>query len=121
MQLTREEFKVSTVELIGSGLGSIEKWMSYFEKQARKEAPLIYLICAGLEEIINKKQFDFVFSIKVMEHLKVPHQVLQNIPKLLKTNTHYRFICPNYNFAYEPHCEKRFNSKNKQSPLSRGK
>lgn len=89
--------------------------MTCFEKQARIERLNIELIRAGIEEISNQKQYDFIFSINVMEHLNDPYHVLRNIPKLLKANSCYRFICPNYNFPYEPHFAKVLLQRKKQS------
>jgi 2-polyprenyl-3-methyl-5-hydroxy-6-metoxy-1,4-benzoquinol methylase len=105
-QLSREGFRVSSVEPVGTGFSPIEKLMKCFEEQAMEEGLGIRLFRTGIEEISYDEKYDFVFSINVMEHLKDPYQVIKDIPKLLKTDACYRFICPNYDFPYEPHFSK---------------
>ena len=105
-QLSREGFKVSSVEPVGSGFGPIGKLMICFDEYATTEKLKIDLIRAGIEEVIPERKFDFAFSINVMEHVKNPYQLLKHIRKFLKDDACYRFICPNYNFPYEPHFSK---------------
>lgn len=105
-QLAREGFHVTSVEPVGSGFGPIEKLMKCIEEQAKSEGLHIKLIRKGIEEISYEEKYDFAFSINVMEHLENPYNILENVPQLLKENSCYRFICPNYNFPYEPHFSK---------------
>jgi SAM-dependent methyltransferase len=55
------------------------------------------------EDFFIKNEFDFAFSINVMEHVNDIELVLTNVLNSLKPGGRYHFICPNYAFPYEPH------------------
>jgi SAM-dependent methyltransferase len=55
------------------------------------------------EDFFTKNEFDFAFSINVMEHVNDIEMVLTNVLNSLKPGGRYHFICPNYAFPYEPH------------------
>ena len=106
IQLASEGFKVTTVEPIGEGFTGISLIMEIFSEIARIEDLHFTLIESPIENCTFENEFDFIFSINVMEHLEKPYLVLNQIQRILKPGGKYRFFCPNYDFPYEPHFGK---------------
>jgi SAM-dependent methyltransferase len=55
------------------------------------------------EALALSEEFDFAFSLNVMEHVADVGQVLRSVHRALKPGGIHRFVCPNYAFPYEPH------------------
>lgn len=106
IQLVSEGFKVTTVEPVGEGFTGISLIMEIFSEIARIEDLHFKLIESPIENCTFENEFDFIFSINVMEHLEEPFLVLNQIQRILKLGGKYRFFCPNYDFPYEPHFGK---------------
>lgn len=106
VQLASEGFKVTSVEPVGEGFSGIPFIMNIFTEISKKENSTFSLINSPIEDCTFDHKFDFAFSINVMEHLKNPYSVLNQIIELLKIKAKYRFFCPNYDFPYEPHFGK---------------
>jgi SAM-dependent methyltransferase len=106
IQLASEGFKVTTVEPIGEGFAEISYIMNIFTEIATKEDLRFNLIKVPIEECKFDQKFDFIFSINVMEHLKDPYAVINQLKENLNLAGKYRFFCPNYDFPYEPHFQK---------------
>jgi 2-polyprenyl-3-methyl-5-hydroxy-6-metoxy-1,4-benzoquinol methylase len=106
IQLASEGFAVTTVEPIGKGFTGISFIMNVFSEIARKENLKFNLIETSIEDCVFNHDFDFIFSINVMEHLNDPYAVLIQMNDALKLGGKYRFFCPNYDFPYEPHFSK---------------
>jgi 2-polyprenyl-3-methyl-5-hydroxy-6-metoxy-1,4-benzoquinol methylase len=106
IQLASEGFMVTTVEPVGAGFNGISYIMGIFTKIARKENVTFNLMESPIEDCAFDNKFDFIFSINVMEHLKDPYTVLIQMSNVLKSGGNYRFLCPNYDFPYEPHFSK---------------
>jgi 2-polyprenyl-3-methyl-5-hydroxy-6-metoxy-1,4-benzoquinol methylase len=106
IQLASEGFDVTTVEPIGEGFNEISFIMGVYMRIAKEENLVFSLIQYPIEDCKFESNFDFIFSINVMEHLKNPYTVLLQMVKTLKNNGTYRFFCPNYDFPYEPHFQK---------------
>ncbi len=106
IQLASEGFKVTTVEPVGEGFSGISFIMSVYIEISKKENSTFNLIKSPIEDCTFAHKFDFVFSINVMEHLKDPYAVLNQVSNKLKPAGKYRFFCPNYDFPYEPHFGK---------------
>jgi 2-polyprenyl-3-methyl-5-hydroxy-6-metoxy-1,4-benzoquinol methylase len=106
IQLASEGFKVTTVEPVGEGFNDIPFIMKIFSEIAIRENVTFQLIESSIEVCQFEHKFDFIFSINVMEHLKDPYLVLLQLIGSLKYDAKYRFLCPNYNFPYEPHFGK---------------
>jgi 2-polyprenyl-3-methyl-5-hydroxy-6-metoxy-1,4-benzoquinol methylase len=105
-QLASEGFRVTSVEPIGEGFTGISSIMQIFLDIAKEEGLELNLIQAPIEECSFLDNFDFIFSINVMEHLSDPYSVLLQMEDALKPGGTYRFFCPNYDFPYEPHFGK---------------
>jgi SAM-dependent methyltransferase len=124
IQLASEGFKVTTVEPIGEGFAEISFIMNIFTEIATKEDLIFNLIKLPIEDCKFDQEFDFIFSINVMEHLKDPYSVINKLRKDLKLAGKYRFFCPNYDFPYEPHFQKWMYRRKNQAfylPPSRAK
>ena len=106
IQLASEGFNVTTVEPVGEGFSDISFIIQIFSHIAIKENVPFNFIGSPIEECHFSQQFDFIFSINVMEHLKDPYAVLMQMNNALKPGGKYRFFCPNYDFPYEPHFGK---------------
>jgi 2-polyprenyl-3-methyl-5-hydroxy-6-metoxy-1,4-benzoquinol methylase len=106
IQLASEGFRVTTVEPVGEGFSDISFIMKIFSKIAKDEKLTFELIESPIEVCLFDHEFDFIFSINVMEHLKNPYLVLDQMVSTLKNGGRYRFFCPNYDFPYEPHFGK---------------
>jgi 2-polyprenyl-3-methyl-5-hydroxy-6-metoxy-1,4-benzoquinol methylase len=106
VQLASEGFKVTSVEPVGEGFAGISSIIAIYLDIARENQYELVLVQSGIEDCKFGEQFDFIFSINVMEHLKNPYAVLSQLEGLLKSGAEYRFSCPNYDFPYEPHFRK---------------
>jgi 2-polyprenyl-3-methyl-5-hydroxy-6-metoxy-1,4-benzoquinol methylase len=106
IQLASEGFNVTTVEPVGEGFSDISFIIQIFSQIAIKENILFNFIGSPIEECRFSQQFDFIFSINVMEHLHDPYSALEHIMHMVAPNGTYRFTCPNYDFPYEPHFGK---------------
>ncbi|MFC1688487.1 class I SAM-dependent methyltransferase [Pseudomonadota bacterium] len=47
--------------------------------------------------------FEFAYAINVIEHVPDPERLIQDVTSSLSPDGRARFICPNYDFPYEPH------------------
>ena len=56
-----------------------------------------------VEDIGLESQFDFSFSINVMEHVDDMDLIVRRALEAFRETSVYRFTCPNYLFPYEPH------------------
>jgi 2-polyprenyl-3-methyl-5-hydroxy-6-metoxy-1,4-benzoquinol methylase len=106
IQLESEGFKVTSVEPVGEGFSEISFIIKVFIEIARFENLNVKLVQSSIEDCTFNNKFDFIFSINVMEHLKNPYSVLLQLAGYLKSGARYRFLCPNYDFPYEPHFAK---------------
>jgi SAM-dependent methyltransferase len=61
------------------------------------------LLSIKAEQIVADAEFDFAFSMNVMEHVDDVPLVLGRVVRALRPGAAYRFVCPNYGFPYEPH------------------
>jgi hypothetical protein len=67
IQLASEGFTVMTVEPVGEGFTGISFIMGVFMQVAQKEELVFNLIKSPIEECSFHSNFDFIFSINVME------------------------------------------------------
>ena len=122
VQLASEGFEITTVEPVGDGFGEIPFIMQKYLALAQHENLSIKLIDLPIEQCAFAKKFNYIFLINVMEHLQDPYLTLIQITDMLEHQGEYRFICPNYDFPYEPHFGKfLFSRKNKSFFLARNR
>lgn len=102
-QLQLENFTVTAVEPIGGGFSHFNQLRRIVLDLAAEIgcAPIMLPITA--EELSYENDFDFAFSINVMEHVGNVAVVLRRVVSALKPGSSYYFMCPNYSFPYEPH------------------
>ena len=67
-QLASEGFTVTTVEPVSEGFTGIEYIMNVFSEFAQSETLKFSLIEILIEDYEYDREFDFIFSINVMEH-----------------------------------------------------
>ncbi len=106
IQLASEGFHITTVEPVGEGFRGISYVMEIFLGISHDENLNFELIRSPIEDCQFKNNFDFIFSINVMEHLKNPYSTIIQVLENLKKDGSYRIFCPNYDFPYEPHFQK---------------
>ena len=124
VQLASEGFQITAVEPVGEGFTGISYIMEIFLEISRNENLRIELIRHPIEACEFKGDFDFIFSINVLEHLKNPYLVMIQLVGILKKDGSCRIFCPNYDFPYEPHFQKwMYQRKNSAFylPLSKAK
>jgi 2-polyprenyl-3-methyl-5-hydroxy-6-metoxy-1,4-benzoquinol methylase len=106
IQLASEGFKVTTVEPVGEGFSDISWIMEIYSFIAEQENIDYLLIEEKVENCSFDSKFELIFSINVMEHLHNPYEVITQLSNSLTALGKYRFLCPNYDFPYEPHFAK---------------
>ena len=94
-QLTREGCKVTALEPIGLGFSHFEQLREIVLQQAQEHNCLPILLKIPAEQLEIKEQFDFAFSINVMEHVGDVNQVIKRVAASLKEGSSYKFTCPN--------------------------
>lgn len=55
------------------------------------------------EEFQTTDEFDFLFSLNVLEHVDSWRECLAKAHRILRPGGAAVFLCPNYSFPYEPH------------------
>jgi SAM-dependent methyltransferase len=101
--LQREGYAVTAVEPVGQGFSHFDRLQKIVFDYASKGgfAPVLFTIPA--EALEFSAEFNYAFSINVMEHVGDVAAVLRRILSAIKPSARYRFLCPNYLFPYEPH------------------
>jgi SAM-dependent methyltransferase len=96
-------YRVSALEPIGSGFSHMDRLRQLVWDFAGQQgcAPELHSIKA--EQLDRDREFDYAFSINVMEHVDDVALVLRRVWTALRPGASYRFVCPNYAFPYEPH------------------
>jgi 2-polyprenyl-3-methyl-5-hydroxy-6-metoxy-1,4-benzoquinol methylase len=102
-QLVKEGYFVTALEPIGEGFTHFEELRSAILNQAKLFGYEPRLLDIRAEELSELSQYDFAFSINVMEHVKDVGMVIERVMDALSPAGFYRFTCPNYLFPYEPH------------------
>lgn len=98
--LAEEGFAVTSIEPVGDGFGEFPA-LAQIVLDTAFAKPAIARVRG--EDFISETQFDFAFSVNVMEHVDDPQTVISRVMAALTPGAHYRFFCPNYLFPYEPH------------------
>lgn len=102
-QLVREGFDVTALEPIGSGFSHFERMRELVLNKAQLLGCRPKMLNMPAESMSTNSQFDYAFSVNVMEHVQDVARTLANVGASLKPGATYRFTCPNYMFPYEPH------------------
>lgn len=102
-QLAKEGYAVTGLEPIGAGFSSFVALQNIVLDHALRHGFKPAIMACPVEALAEDQQFDFAFSVNVMEHIDDVPQGLQAIFRALKPGASYRFTCPNYLFPYEPH------------------
>lgn len=102
-QLAREGYAVTALEPTGDGFSHFSKLHLIVLEQANKLGYIPKLLLLPAEELADKNQYDFAFSINVMEHVENVECVVDKVAESLRPMGVYHFTCPNYLFPYEPH------------------
>lgn len=119
-QLASEGFRITSVEPVGIGFGDIEYLKGIVIETGKADGVALTTDSRRIEEFRSDHEFDYVFSINVMEHLINPYDTINELVKILSPSGKYRFFCPNYDFPYEPHFSKwMFKRKNHAFHLSK--
>ena len=96
-------YQLSAVEPAGIGFSHIDRLREIVLGYATDRGCRPELLSIKAEQIVADAEFDFAFSMNVMEHVDDVPLVLRRIVSALRPGAAYRFVCPNYRFPYEPH------------------
>lgn len=101
--LQREGYAVTAIEPAGYGFSHFDRLRKIVLAYASAGdfAPAFFALSA--EDLDFESDFDFAYSINVMEHVGDVALVLRRVLSAIKPGGRYRFLCPNYLFPYEPH------------------
>ncbi|WP_392538302.1 methyltransferase domain-containing protein [Legionella sp. 227] len=102
-QLVKEGYDVTALEPMGSGYSHFSQMQTLILDLANSQNISPKIIHLPVEQLDIQNNFDFAFSINVMEHVENVSLALTLIGNSLKKKAVYRFTCPNYLFPYEPH------------------
>lgn len=99
-QLAVEGFDITAIEPTGEGFNEFKR-LGDIVLELADIKPTIAPCKA--EDFVSDRQFDFAFSLNVMEHIDLPEEAIARVSDVLKPGASYHFMCPNYVFPYEPH------------------
>ncbi|KTD69634.1 bifunctional 3-demethylubiquinone-9 3-methyltransferase/ 2-octaprenyl-6-hydroxy phenol methylase [Legionella steelei] len=102
-QLVKEGYDVTALEPMGSGYSHFNQMQALILDLANHQNSSPQIMHLPVEKLDVQNNFDFAFSINVMEHVEDVSLALTLIGNSLKEKAVYRFTCPNYLFPYEPH------------------
>lgn len=102
-QLAREGYAVVALEPVGSGFSDFRALQTLVREHASRQGVALRVLEVPVEDLQESNQYDFAFSINVMEHLKDVERAVTNVTRALRSGASYAFTCPNYRFPYEPH------------------
>jgi len=102
-QLVNEGYRVTAIEPIETGFSHFNKMQTIILEQAKTLQCIPDIIGDSAEKFNHTNEYNYAFSINVMEHVEDVSAVLTNIGRSLVAGACYRFTCPNYLFPYEPH------------------
>ncbi|NLI82618.1 MAG: class I SAM-dependent methyltransferase [Deltaproteobacteria bacterium] len=101
--LQREGYAVTSVEPVGQGFSHFHHLRGIVLDRALRGGFGPALVSIRAEELEFDSEFDYAFSINVMEHVADVAMVLRRALSAVRPGGRYRFLCPNYAFPYEPH------------------
>ena len=96
-------YRVSALEPLGSGFSHMDRLRQLVWDFAGQQGCAPDLDSIKAEQLDRDREFDYAFSINVMEHVDDVALVLRRVWSALRPGGSYRFVCPNYAFPYEPH------------------
>ena len=96
-------FRVTALEPVGAGFSHMAHLRGLVLDYAAPLGCAPELRELPAEALDSSAEFDFAFSINVMEHVSDVAQVLRRVWLALRPSAGYRFVCPNYSFPFEPH------------------
>lgn len=102
-QLQREGFAVTALEPVSSGFDHFHRLQQAVLEFAGQHGALPVLLASPAEALALERRFAFAYSLNVMEHVADPGVVMARVMASLIPGAHYRFVCPNYAFPFEPH------------------
>jgi 2-polyprenyl-3-methyl-5-hydroxy-6-metoxy-1,4-benzoquinol methylase len=102
-QVASKGMKLTSIEPASQGFSVMESLGRVVSNFSLLEQVSYEFLSTTGENFHRINEFDFAFSINVMEHVNEIDEVLTNVFDSLKPGGRYHFICPNYAFPYEPH------------------
>lgn len=102
-QLVREGFSVTALEPISEGFSDFTELQAIVLEHAAAQGVVPRIVRLPVEEFHERAAFALAYSVNVMEHVRDFPEALKNAGEAIRPGAHYRFICPNYLFPYEPH------------------
>jgi len=102
-QLQREGFQVTALEPVGEGFSHFARLQRFVTDYAGEQGIAPAILASTAEALERTNEFDFAYSINVMEHVQDVPRAIERAIAAVKPGAAYRFVCPNYAFPYETH------------------
>jgi SAM-dependent methyltransferase len=101
--LQRAGYRVTALEPLDQGFKLFERLQRLVLEVADRRQCRPVLLTVPAEALAERDEFDFAYSINVMEHVGDPDACIAAVLRALRPGALYRFTCANYLFPYEPH------------------
>ena len=102
-QLASEGFRVTALEPVSLGFVTMDALGSLVSQHFDDRGLELTRVTTKAEALTLCDQFDFAYSINVLEHVDDVELALTRVLNSLRPGGSMRFRCPNYSFPYEPH------------------
>lgn len=101
--LASDGFKVTALEPLGEGFSGFQELQRIVLAYAQGRSIAPRVLALPVEQLDAHGEYDFAFSVNVMEHVGSVPRALERIARALRPGADYRFTCAIYLFPYEPH------------------
>ena len=101
--LASKKLSVSALEPLGPEFDFLTKAQTDVLDFCRRNEIPLHLMRKGAEQLDTSAQFDFVFTINALEHMRNPLLAIDNMYRSLKPGGTLLVHCPNYTVPFDSH------------------
>jgi SAM-dependent methyltransferase len=101
--LASKKLRVSALEPLGSEFDFLTKAQADVLDFCRRNEIALQLMHKGVEQLDISGQFDLVFTINALEHMRDPLLAIDNMYRSLKPGGTLLVHCPNYTVPFDSH------------------
>ena len=94
---------LTSIEPASKGFSVMDKLGKIVDSSSAHQGISYEFTTTKVEDFFIRDNFEFAYSINVMEHVDDVEIALTNVLNALVPNGRYHFVCPNYTFPFEPH------------------
>lgn len=95
---------ITSLEPESAGFGAMAQFREKILGEWRGEGIPVFKN-SFLHDLPEEEEWDFIYSINVLEHVPQPEKLLDEVFRRLKPGGTAWFVLPNYSFPYEQHFE----------------